>query len=238
MTLRKELLIDPLALRAVFRFVTSLVARQSVEGRHRIPDPPYILAVNHLGLFDVPFVYGQLGGPHITAWAAEKWENHLLFGTLLKAGRAIFIQRGKVDRRAIKAAVDWLNEGNAFALAPEGTRSDNAALARGKTGVAYLADESNAPVVPVAITGTEAVGRQLLRLRPARLHCRIGHPVRLPPVSKDERMVDLRRNTDEIMCRLAALLPPSYRGSYADHPRTAELLAAGHGSPAHNDAID
>lgn len=216
----------------VFRSVTALLTRQRVEGRHWIPEPPYILAVNHLGLFDVPFVYGYLGGPHISAWAAEKYENHLLFGTLLKAGSAIFIQRGKVDRRAIQAAVIWLNGGKAFALAPEGTRSANASLARGKTGVAYLADEANAPVVPVAITGTEAVGRHLLRLQRALLTCRIGEPVRLPPVSVEDRMADLRRNTDEIMCRLAALLPPSYRGVYDDHPRTAELLAAGYGSSA------
>jgi 1-acyl-sn-glycerol-3-phosphate acyltransferase len=56
---------------------------------------------------------------------------------------------------------------------------------------------------------------------------RFGKPFRLPPFSRENREEDLRRQTDEVMCRIAALLPPEYRGVYADHPRLHELLASG-----------
>jgi 1-acyl-sn-glycerol-3-phosphate acyltransferase len=71
------------------------------------------------------------------------------------------------------------------------------------------------------------VAHALLRLRRQRVDIAIGRLFALPPLDPDDRAASLRRNTDEIMCRLAALLPPSYRGHYADHPRLRELLAAG-----------
>lgn len=222
-------------LKTFFLAVTSLLAHQEIEGRERVPDPPYIMAINHLGIFDVAFVFGQLGGPHISGWAAEKYEYHPIFGPLLRAGNGIFIQRGQVDRKAIQAAVTWLKNGNSFGMAPEGTRSETASLARGKTGVAYLADEAQVPVVPGAITGTERIGSNLLRLQRSRLTCRLGEPFLLPSVSDDDRMADLRRNTDEVMCRIAAMLPPAYRGYYADHPRTQQLLDGGYGHKPTND---
>ena len=218
-----------LTLRNLFRFALWLLTERQLEGLDNIPDPPYIFAINHLGLFDVPLVYGHVGGPHIIGWAAEKYEYHPIFGPLLRAGGAIFIQRGLVDRQALDAAVRAIKNGKAFGMAPEGTRSESAELARGKTGVAYLAAESGAPVVPAAITGTEKVGRELRRLRRPTLTMRIAPPLELPPVSDQQRSKDLRRNADEVMCRIAAMLPPSYRGVYADHPRTHALLDADYG---------
>lgn len=217
------------SLKTLFRAALFLLTRQELEGLNNVPEPPYIFAINHLGVFDVPLVFGNIGGPHVIGWAAEKYERHPLFGPLLRAGGSIFIQRGLVDRRALDAAVEALRGGKAFGMAPEGTRSSTAALARGKTGVAYLASESEAPVVPAAITGTEAVSRNLRRLRRALLTMRVGPPLALPPVSESERSADLRRNTDEVMCRIAAMLPPAYRGLYAEHPRTLALLEAGYG---------
>jgi 1-acyl-sn-glycerol-3-phosphate acyltransferase len=217
------------ALKAFFQFGLFVLTHQQIEGEQRIPQPPFIMAINHLGLFDVPLVYGHFGGPHITGWAAEKWEHNLVYGTLLRSGGAIFIQRGAVDRRALDAAVRWLQTGKAFAMAPEGTRSPTAALARGKTGIAYLAHGADAPVVPCAVTGTEVVAASLRRLRRPLLTATVGDPFRLPPLPEQDRAAGLRRNTDEVMCRIAAMLPPSYRGYYADFPRTRSLLEAGYG---------
>jgi 1-acyl-sn-glycerol-3-phosphate acyltransferase len=67
----------------------------------------------------------------------------------------------------------------------------------------------------------------LIRLRRAPVTVHIGKPFSLPPIDRTKRQEDLARGTDEIMCRIAALLPPQYRGVYADHPRLKELIAAG-----------
>jgi 1-acyl-sn-glycerol-3-phosphate acyltransferase len=114
-------------------------------------------------------------------------------------------------------------------VAPEGTRSLTGGLLPGKTGAAFLALSAGVPVVPVAITGTEKVARALLRLRRAPLSITYGQPLWLGTPGQRERadQARLEAGTTEIMCRIAAMLPPEYRGVYADHPRVKELLGEG-----------
>ena len=109
-------------------------------------------------------------------------------------------------------------------MAPEGTRSRTRSLIQAKTGVAYLADKAGVPVVPVAITGTEKAVSTFFRLRRPPIQIRFGKPFCLQPSERHARGSSLDQNTDEIMCRIAALLPPEYRGVYAGHPRLQELL--------------
>jgi 1-acyl-sn-glycerol-3-phosphate acyltransferase len=206
--------------------LVSLLAKREVIGlEHLSSEGPYIFVVNHLSKLDVPLAYSVIGCYKVTGWAAEKWERHVIFGRVLKWGEAVFIRRGEIDRDAIAAAVSWMDQGNLFGIAPEGTRSDTHTLQRGKTGVAYLANEARLPVVPIAIYGTERAHLYWIRLRRAPMAVRIGPPVLLPPIDEGDRTAGLRQNTDEIMCQLAALLPPSYRGYYAEHPRLLEILA-------------
>jgi 1-acyl-sn-glycerol-3-phosphate acyltransferase len=214
-------------LRWIFNLLFSLLTRRDVAGRENLPrEGPYILAANHLSRLDLALVYGLIGDKSITGWAAEKYEHHPFFGLLLRMGGGIFIRRGEVDRGALQAAVEWLRAGKVFGMSPEGTRSSTGALIRAKTGAAYLINETGVPVVPIAITGTEHALPTLARLRRPRVSVRFGKPLHLPPVGPDDRMAALRRNTDEIMCQIAAMLPPEYRGVYADYPRLQEILAS------------
>ncbi|MCK5053863.1 MAG: 1-acyl-sn-glycerol-3-phosphate acyltransferase [Anaerolineales bacterium] len=212
-------------LRWGFNLLCALFSHREVKGLENLPSGgPYIMVFNHLSFFDAPFGYGLLGSQKVTGWAAEKYERHPIFGPLLHMAGGIFIQRGQVDRPAIAAAVQWLRHGGIFAMAPEGTRSKKGSLARGKTGAAFLANEADAPIVPIGLTGTEKAPQAWRRLRRPLLTMHIGKPFTLPPLNPANRSSDLRQNTDEIMCRIAALVPPEYRGAYADHPRLHELL--------------
>jgi 1-acyl-sn-glycerol-3-phosphate acyltransferase len=215
-------------LRGLFNLILDLLTVRRIVGLEHVPARgPYIVVTNHLSVLDAPLVYGLLGGPDMRGWAAEKWERNLVFGTILRMGDSYFIQRGQVDRRAIDYAVDWLRAGHVFGMAPEGTRTKTGGLAQGKTGVAYIAHLSGAPILPFAHSGTDHVLQSLLRLRRHPIDVIIGRPFQLPPLDPNDRSASLRRNADEVMCRLAALLPPSYRGIYADHQRTKELLGSG-----------
>ena len=109
-------------------------------------------------------------------------------------------------------------------IAPEGTRSNDHQLIQPKTGVAFLAEKTDALILPVAITGTENGLSRMLKLTRPKLTVTFGEAFHLPPVDRKNRDADLQRNTDEIMSRIAALLPESYRGVYAEHPRVRELL--------------
>ena len=212
-------------LRWIFATLVRLLARFTVEGLEYVPGKgPFLLVTNHLGLADIAVGYAVLGGADVTGWAAAKHRTHPIFGTLIRWGNGIFIRRGKVDREALEAAIAWLRQGKIFSLAPEGTRSRSGGLAQAKTGAAYLADLAQVPLLPAAFIGTENTFPQLLRFRRPEITFRIGKIFRLPPLHVETRTKDLRENTDEIMCHIAALLPPDYRGFYADHPRLKELL--------------
>ena len=209
----------------IFGLLSRLLARRQIEGLENLPESgPYILAINHLSYFDLPFVFGLLGGEDVTGWAAEKYARHPLFGPILRMGGGIFIDRGEVDRSALSAAEAWLNKGKIFGMAPEGTRSRDHRLQRGKTGVAYLSQATGAPIVPIGLHGTEDTIHCWMRLRRPTFFMHIGAPFTLAPLDTNNRIASLRRDTDEIMCRIAALLPPEYHGVYADHPRLQELL--------------
>jgi 1-acyl-sn-glycerol-3-phosphate acyltransferase len=109
-------------------------------------------------------------------------------------------------------------------IAPEGTRSKTGALIAAKPGVAYLAAKAGVPALVMAVTGTEDAGKTILRLRKPRFRVVFGEIFDLPPLDRRDRDAALQRNADEMMCRIAALLPEKYRGVYADHPRLAEIL--------------
>ena len=209
----------------IFRAAFTLLTRLEVKNLENIPSKgPYILAPNHLSRADPPLLFIYFGGKNVTGWVANKYRRNLFFGLLVRLGNPIFIRRGEVDRQAIDAAVEALHAGKIFGLAPEGTRSRVGSLIRGKTGVAYLADAAGAPILPTAITGTDSLFRDLLRLRRPRITVTFGELFRLPPLDTQDRNASLRKNADEVMCRIAAMLPESYRGVYADHPRLQEFL--------------
>ena len=105
--------------------------------------------------------------------------------------------------------------GGIFAIAPEGMRSLTGQLQAGKTGVAYLATRTGVPIVPVAMWGTEAVFANFRRLRRTAVTFAVGEPFSLP-VDPRAKGAKLEEYTELIMRRLAALLPPEYRGVYAE----------------------
>jgi 1-acyl-sn-glycerol-3-phosphate acyltransferase len=82
------------------------------------------------------------------------------------------------------------------------------------------------PILPVGITGTfdPIFFGQLKRFRRPRAVVRIGPVFTLPPIPSEGRDEMLQKSTDEIMCRIAALMPREYRGIYSEHARLKELL--------------
>jgi 1-acyl-sn-glycerol-3-phosphate acyltransferase len=215
-------------LHTLVRFLFYLLCRLEVLGLENIPPQGgAILAANHLSRLDSALVFAVVKRRDVTALVADTYRHNWLLRPLIEAVHGIWINREQADFQALRAARDYLRQGGLLGIAPEGTRSRSGALKEAKTGVAYLADKANVPVVPVALWGTETAVARLLSLRRPDLHIRFGQPFCLPPLAPGDRSAALQRNTDEIMCRIAALLPPAYRGVYADHPRLAQLLAQG-----------
>jgi len=111
-------------------------------------------------------------------------------------------------------------------MAPEGTRSRAGSLQAGRVGMSWLALRSNAPIVPVAISGQEHLARNLKRLRRTPVRMVFGKPFRFRPQEGMRPSEQRRRMTTEAMYRLAALLPPEYRGVYHNlEEATSDFLA-------------
>jgi 1-acyl-sn-glycerol-3-phosphate acyltransferase len=138
----------------------------------------------------------------------------------------IWLDRFNADIGAIREVLTRMKAGGILVIAPEGTRSKTETMAEGKPGVAYLALKVGVPIVPVGLVGTEdrVVLNRLKHFKKSEIKIIVGEPFNLPPIQRKDRDAALKQSTDEIMCRIGALLPEKYRGVYANHHRLKELL--------------
>lgn len=213
--------------RFIVRLVLSLIARLEVVGFENIKPGGYVIAANHIGRLDAALAYHVLDRPDIIMVVAEKYEKYAIFRWLVKVTNGMFVDRYNADIHAIRETLRRLQQGQVFTITPEGTRSKTGNLQMGKPGAIYLAWKAGVPVLPVAVTGTEdAVVRERLK-HFKRLDIKIvaGEPFQLPQITGgQDREALMKQYTDEVMCRIAVLLPPERRGVYAEHPRLRELL--------------
>ncbi len=212
-------------LHAVANLLFKLLARVEVVGLENLPSQGgCIVASNHLSRIDPPLVFALGKRQDMTALVADKYKRNPFIRPLIVGVGGIWINREEADVHALREARQFLKDGGMLGIAPEGTRSRTGALIQAKTGTAYLADKAGVPVVPAAIYGSESAVRQLFHFHRPAIRIQFGKPLMLEPVSRSNRDADLQRNTDEIMCRIAAMLPERYWGVYAGHARLKELL--------------
>lgn len=210
--IRRELL------RSAFRVVFRLLFKVKIIGLENIPaEGPYIIAHNHISLFEPPFI--------LSFWpvAPEAISGADVFhrpgqNILVRAYGAIPVHRGQYDRKVIEAMLKLLRAGKSLLIAPEGGRSHKLGMRRARPGVAYIMDRAKVPVLPVGVAGTsDDLLRDALRLKRPTLEMRIGKTFILPPIEGrgEARRNARQRNADLVMARVAELLPKKYHGEYA-----------------------
>jgi 1-acyl-sn-glycerol-3-phosphate acyltransferase len=205
-------------LQPLFRLAARLLLRMTVVGRENVPrDGGLLVTINHLGGADP--VLCQVYAPRLLTMVGKiEVLNWPVLSLVARAYAMIPVRRGEVDRAALKRMLDVLEAGGALLIAPEGRESLSGALEAGKTGAAFLALHAGTAILPVGLTGT--AWRDVLpawrRLRRAPVTVTYGVPYRLPAG------ISRREAADEIMRRIAALLPAEYRGVYANEVRAGE----------------
>ncbi len=217
-------------LQRLFVKLYGLFATVEVHGLEHVPDGGVVITTNHNSRFDPPLIFMTLPPRRkMTLFNADSYRRNPFFRWVLESVDVIWVNRGATSPATIKAALQALRGGSILGIAPEGMRSPTGALIEGKTGAAFLALAAGVPIVPCALTGVEKLGTAIRRLRRVKLTVTYGPAFELPKRDKRSRSDPqaLEDATTEIMCRIAALLPPAYRGFYAEHPRLKALLAEG-----------
>ena len=197
------------------RAVLMTFAEWRVTGKENVPPHgPLIVVANHQSYFDSPLLSTSI--PRRTRFLAKaglfRWP---VLSRFLRLYGAYPLARSTADVGAYRWALRQLARDRAVVLFPEGTRTPGA-MRKAQAGVALLALRSQAPILPVGITGTERLGSVLRVFKPTgAIEVNIGTPFSLPVVEGRPSRAVLDSLTDVIMRRIAALLPPAYHGVYA-----------------------
>jgi 1-acyl-sn-glycerol-3-phosphate acyltransferase len=210
-----------------------LLARTTVIGAENVPPSgAAILASNHLSVLDSFYLPYMLERPVTFAAKSEYFTGtrpqDRIVGAYMRATKQLSVDRSgaRAGQEMLDAALALLKDGAVFGIYPEGTRSPDGRLYRGRTGVGYLALHSGAPVIPVAMVGTDKLmppGRKIPR--PGRIEIRIGEPLHFedlkgqPPGAKQRRLV-----TDQVIAAIGDLSGQEYAPLYASVRK--EQLAA------------
>jgi 1-acyl-sn-glycerol-3-phosphate acyltransferase len=211
---------------ACLRLMAACFARVKVEGLERIAESgPLLVICNHCsnadGMLLMAFVVPAMGRP--MGWLGKeealRWP---LFGWGMRQNGVFGVRRGAGDLEAFRMAKSVLDKGGVLTIFPEGTRSPTGALQEVKEGATVLAVRSGAPILPIAIVGSQRFWPKGKLPRPGRrMTVRVGETFTLSMPKGGDRHESLRTATAEMMRHVAELLPEEQRGVYAGTVETA-----------------
>jgi len=202
--------------RVLIRILVFPFANWHIKGKENIPDSgPLLIVGNHLHLADPPIVAASIKLKSVLMAKEELWQNGWSRFWVANFG-AFPVRRGGIDREVLRQAERWLKQGISVIMFPEGSRSKTTGMQPALPGAALIASRLGIPILPVGIAGTD----KLRNLRWCVLHrptitVTIGKPFSPPP--SDGKLNREQRNQlmNDIMRKIAVLLPPEYHGVYA-----------------------
>jgi len=196
----------------------SFVYRIDGSDLAKVPrDGPLILFTNHRGYVEAPILYTQLAPrPKVTALGKIELFKIFFLGFVMRVWEIIPVRRGESDREALRSCIEKLKEGWILGIAPEGSRNQSGELQRAKGGISLLALHSEAPIMPCAHWGAARARDYLKRFRRAPFTLKTGEAFHLDTHGEKLTKEIRQEMADEMMYRLAVLLPEEHRGAYAD----------------------
>jgi 1-acyl-sn-glycerol-3-phosphate acyltransferase len=203
--------------------VLHALGRPKVTGLEHVPaSGPAILAANHQSVIDSFYLPLMIDRPVVFPAKAEHFTDKSIpgraFAWYLRSTNQLRLDRegARSAFGTLDAAVDILRGGDLFGFYPEGTRSPDGRLYRGRTGIGYLALNSGAPVIPVALSGTRKMLPPGSRVpRPTRIEIKIGKPIEFGHLGGERPAKARRLVADEVTAAIAELSGQEYVHEYA-----------------------
>ena len=197
------------------RFCFSNLGRLEVTGQECVPPyGPLIVVSNHLSFTDPPLLVASINR-ELHFIAKRPWFAGPISRYAMSRIHVTPFDRSSSSIFAVRTMLRLLSRDKAVVVFPEGHRSPDHTMQQGMLGVVYLALESQAPILPVGLTGTENLRGWRMPVPLCRLRANIGQPFSLPVIEGRPSREVMRSIVDMIMGRISDLLPEAYRGGYA-----------------------
>ncbi len=210
--------INRLWMKPFFRMLFHILGRVRVVGKENIPyGTAYLVAMNHISIFDPPLVISFWPETAEAIGAADVFDKTWQ-GPILRLYGVIPVHRGDYDRKLLETMLAILQSGRPLVIAPEGGRSHVTAMRRAKSGVGYIIEHAQPVVLPVGLFGTtDDFWQHARRGEKPVLEMRIGRPIHFSAITLQgpERRAARQANADLVMRHIAGLLPEEYHGVYA-----------------------
>ncbi len=201
----------------VLRFILFVICNVNKKALKAVPHQgPMILIGNHVNFLDAPVGWTYLYPRKIISLVKKETFETLFLRFLFNTWGSIPVDRGTADFKALNKAINVLNQGHFFAIAPEGTRTNDGRLIQAHTGVVVIALKSKAPIMPIVQYGGEKFSENIKKLRRTKITMQVGSPFMICPSSTYPDKEERQLIADEIMYQMAELLPAEYRGYYSD----------------------
>jgi len=211
---------------ATFRFLFRIFYKFDASEFNKIPkNGPLLMLANHTSVFDGPLMYTFMQPSNVLAMAKkELWESWFT-RMVMNAWDSIPVDRENMSRETMETCFKVLKENKILAMAPEGTRNKEGSLQEGKAGVAFIAYKAQVPLIPVVTLGFNDIKKNVKKFKRTPLLIKVGPPFEI--VQKSGRMDSATRAelNEEIMLRLAQLLPEDKRGFYIGKEREFTLTS-------------
>ena len=201
-----------LVLKGILNVLCKIDCREFVEALSK--NEPLIVMINHINFLEVPILVTHSYPICVSGLVkSDTWKNPI-FAFLLDTYRAVPIDRAGFFAESFRRVREAIENGFFMCVAPEGTRSKDGVLKKGKAGIVQLALEAKVPILPVVHYGGEQIWNNIRHLKRTPFHFRAGRPFRIRYEGRPGRE-EREKILSEVMGQIACLLPEQMRGIYA-----------------------
>ena len=201
-----------LVLKGLINFLCKVDSREFVEALKE--NKPLLVITNHINFLEVLILATHSYPMYVSGLAkSETWRN-TIFAFIFNTYQAVPINRTGSFSEAFKRVREAIDKGFFMCVTPEGTRSKNGILQKGKAGIVHLALDAKVPILPVVHYGGEQIWNNIKRLKRTHFHFRAGRPFRIKYDGRPGRE-EREKILSEVMGQIARLLPEQMRGIYA-----------------------
>jgi len=201
-------------MKAILNVICKIDCKEFIEALKK--NKPMLVIFNHINFLEVPILVAHSYPMYVTGLVKSETWNNPIMSFIFNTYNAIPIDRKGAFGESFKKVLDAVKNGYYTCIAPEGTRSKDGVLGKGKPGIIQLALEGDVPILPVAHYGGQNVWKNMRRLKRTPFCFKAGRPFRIKCESmpgKEER----EKIMAEIMAQMARLLPEWMRGEYAQN---------------------